>query len=93
MRSSSIKSLVVTLSLVATVSATTLSVEARPAQAPRNTVTSPGSTPAARFATAWTRVTRALRRLAGTITMGVPSVPLPGAESITTPGTPSNDGN
>ncbi len=88
MRSSSIKTVVVTLSLVATVIATT-PAEARPAPAPRNTVNAPADEPAARFTAAWTRLANALRRLGRTITMGLPAIPLPGADNGTTTSTAS----
>jgi hypothetical protein len=76
MRSSSIKSLVVTLTLTATVLAT-IPAEAKPAPAPRTAATTSVARPGDPLNGLLERIGRMLRRIGGTISFAEPSIPLP----------------
>lgn len=78
MRSSSIKSLVVTLTLTATVLAA-IPAEAKPRVAPRATVTA--TQPGQQLGIVWDRIARLLRRIGGVISQAEPSIPLPSPEN------------
>lgn len=74
MRSSSIKTLVVTLTLTAAV-LTGIPAEARPAVAPRTTVVA--SQPGDPLGGLWKGIAKLIRRIGGAITLAEPSIPLP----------------